>query len=135
MLYVGLYTTRTIRRGSRCSASKAFIRPVKNRENLHIAMNAYSQKWLNCLIPSSRNYCCANRPTILLHSRSKIIINEETRRAEGVKVYRDKNYLKIFARKEIIVSGGSINTPQLLMLSGIGPKDHLEEHGREICLN
>lgn len=35
----------------------------------------------------------------------------------------------VYARKEIILSGGSINSPQLLMISGIGPAQHLKDHG------
>jgi choline dehydrogenase len=42
---------------------------------------------------------------------------------------RTANKITIAAKKEIVLSGGAINTPQLLMLSGIGPKDHLAQHG------
>jgi len=39
---------------------------------------------------------------------------------------------RIYANKEIILSGGSINSPQLLMLSGVGPADHLKDKGIEV---
>lgn len=49
--------------------------------------------------------------------------------AEGV-LYEHKGVQRIIkARKEVIVSGGTIASPQILMLSGIGPKEHLEEVG------
>ncbi|XP_069988964.1 glucose dehydrogenase [FAD, quinone] [Penaeus vannamei] len=92
----------TIRRGSRCSTSKAFIRPVRLRKNLHVAMYSFV---------------------------TKILIDEYTKRAYGVKFLRNGRAHVAHARKEIIVSAGAINSPQLLMLSGIGPKNHLYSHG------
>ncbi|CAH2093800.1 unnamed protein product [Euphydryas editha] len=59
-----------------------------------------------------------------------VIIEPENKRAYGVKIRHKSGVLKdIFAKKEVILSAGSIATPQLLMLSGIGPKSHLEEMG------
>lgn len=92
----------TIRRGSRCSTAKAFLRPVRLRRNLHTAMNAQV---------------------------TKIIIDPKTKRATGVEFWRDGRKQKVKARKEVILSAGSINSAQLLMLSGIGPREHLEEMG------
>ncbi|XP_037785337.1 glucose dehydrogenase [FAD, quinone]-like [Penaeus monodon] len=92
----------TIRRGSRCSTSKAFIRPVRLRKNLHVAMYSFV---------------------------TKILIDEYTKRAYGVKFLRNGRAHVAHARKEIILSAGAINSPQLLMLSGIGPKNHLYSHG------
>ncbi|CAL8075089.1 unnamed protein product [Orchesella dallaii] len=91
----------TIRRGSRCSAAKAFIRPVRNRPNLHIAMNSHAMK---------------------------VLINERNQ-AYGVRFKREGKVYSVFARREVILSSGAINTPQLLMLSGIGPAPHLAEMG------
>lgn len=90
----------TIRRGSRCSTAKAFLRPVRLRRNLHIALNSQV---------------------------TKILINSK-RRAYGVQFIRNGMKYTIKASKEVIVSAGSINSPQLLMLSGIGPASHLAEH-------
>ncbi|XP_076181717.1 glucose dehydrogenase [FAD, quinone] [Ptiloglossa arizonensis] len=89
----------TIRRGSRCSTAKAFLRPVKNRENLHIAMNSQVLR---------------------------VLFNAD-RRATGVEMLRDGRQQIVRVRREVVLSAGAINSPQLLMLSGIGPKEHLAE--------
>ncbi|XP_015180329.1 PREDICTED: glucose dehydrogenase [FAD, quinone]-like isoform X2 [Polistes dominula] len=91
----------TIRRGSRCSSAKAFLRPVKNRPNLHVALN-----------------------TQVL----KVLFNDE-KRATGIEFLRYGLKQTVKVRREIILSAGAINSPQLLMLSGIGPREHLEELG------
>jgi len=49
--------------------------------------------------------------------------------ATGVLVKRNGQTFVVRARKEVILSAGAINSPQLLMLSGIGPRQHLEEMG------
>ena len=91
-----------MRRGMRCSTSKAFLRPIRLRKNLHIS--------------------------ILSHV-TKVLIDENTKRAYGVEFSKNGKIYHVRARKEIILSAGAINSPQLLMLSGIGPKRHLEEFG------
>jgi len=92
----------TIRRGSRCSTSKAFLRPIRHRKNLHIAMGAFT---------------------------TKILIDPNTQTAYGVRFKRNGHMYEVRARKEVILSAGALNTPQLLMLSGIGPKWHLDQLG------
>ncbi|UXI22568.1 YEATS domain-containing protein 4 [Sarcoptes scabiei] len=71
-----------------------------------------------------------NKLTILTRSKVRRILFDENRRAIGV-IYSDKNGQRLvqYARREIILSSGPINTPQILMLSGIGPSDHLNEIG------
>ena len=91
----------TIRRGARCSTSKAFLRPVRDRPNLHIVTFAYVTR----------------------------ILFDHRKRAIGVQFDRFTVTNVVFARREIIISAGSVNTPQLLMLSGIGPSEHLHSHG------
>lgn len=91
----------TIRRGARCSTSKAFLQPARGRPNLHVVTFSYV---------------------------TKILFNTEYR-AVGVKFERFALQHVVHARKEVIVSAGSINSPQLLMLSGIGPADHLRSLG------
>jgi choline dehydrogenase-like flavoprotein len=49
--------------------------------------------------------------------------------AYGVEIIKDNKKFLIYANKEVILSSGSVNSPVLLMLSGIGPKEHLEKHG------
>jgi choline dehydrogenase len=50
-------------------------------------------------------------------------------KATGVMFVKDNLSYEVSARREVIVSGGAINSPRLLMLSGIGPKNHLKEVG------
>ncbi|XP_063238458.1 glucose dehydrogenase [FAD, quinone]-like [Bacillus rossius redtenbacheri] len=92
----------TMRRGSRCSTAKAFLRPARLRRNLDVA---------------------------LLSHVTKVLIDPATRRAYGVELVRDRRKHTVLARKEVILSAGTINTPQLLMLSGVGPAAHLREVG------
>ncbi|CAG8955409.1 hypothetical protein HYFRA_00010273 [Hymenoscyphus fraxineus] len=78
-------------------------------------------------ITSASSYL-ANKPTnleILTDSGVTRIIFE-SKRAIGVQTIDGKT---ILARKEVIVSGGALNTPQILMLSGVGPAEELERHG------
>lgn len=91
-----------IRNGRRCSAAKAFLRSVHHRQNLFISMNT--------------------RVT-------RILIDPKTKVAYGVEFVKRKKTFRVFARKEVILSAGPIASPQLLMLSGVGPRDHLEELG------
>ncbi|XP_026685748.1 glucose dehydrogenase [FAD, quinone] [Diaphorina citri] len=92
----------TMRRGNRCSTAKAFLSPVKHRKNLHVAL------WSHV---------------------TRVMIDPNSRRAYGVEYLRDGRLHKVFARKEVILSAGALNSPQLLMLSGIGPREHLAEIG------
>lgn len=67
---------------------------------------------------------------ILPESRAtKILIDSETKRAYGVEFVRNRIKYTVKARKEVILSAGPIASPQLLMLSGVGPKNHLNTHG------
>jgi choline dehydrogenase-like flavoprotein len=62
-----------------------------------------------------------------MHSRVlKIIIDPITKQATAVRFEKNGQVYQIQATKEIILSSGSVNSPQLLMLSGIGPEDHLK---------
>ncbi|XP_065201439.1 glucose dehydrogenase [FAD, quinone]-like [Planococcus citri] len=90
----------TTRKGRRCSASKAYLKSVKFRRNLHVSIQS--------------------RVT-------KILIDPQTKNAYGVEFVKKRRKRVVFARKEVILSAGSLNSPQLLMLSGIGPKEHLKE--------
>lgn len=90
----------TTRRGSRCSTAKAFLRPARNRPNLHISMNSQV---------------------------TRIMIDPITKIAFGVEFVREGKIYHIRASKEVILSGGSINSPQTLMLSGIGERNQLQK--------
>ena len=92
-----------VRKGTRWSTAKAFLGPTKFRENLHVAKHAHV---------------------------TRILINDQTKTAYGVEFKnKDRNIVSVKFRKEVILSAGSINSPQILMLSGIGPQEHLEEIG------
>ncbi|XP_042913595.2 glucose dehydrogenase [FAD, quinone]-like, partial [Parasteatoda tepidariorum] len=91
----------TTRNGRRCSTSKAFLIPAEDRLNLDIVTDALV---------------------------TKILINKDLA-AYGVKVDIGGHEYEIFSEKEVIVSSGTYNSAQLLMLSGIGPKYHLERLG------
>jgi choline dehydrogenase len=88
--------------GRRHSAYKAFIEPFLKRRNLHIMLNTRV---------------------------SKVLIDPVSRIAYGVEYIRKKRRHKIIARREVILSAGSFHSPQLLMLSGIGPKEDLQRIG------
>ena len=86
--------------GERCSAARAYITPIKDRSNLHIITHANAQR-----------------------------IALEGRKAVGVHYQREGQEVLVRARREVLLSAGAFGSPQLLMLSGIGPQAHLQEHG------
>lgn len=90
-----------MRDGKRCSTAKAFLRPARNRKNLHVA----------------------------LHSHVHRILIDDAKRAYGVLFERYNRLLRVNARKEIILCAGAIGSPQILMLSGVGDRDHLKQVG------
>ena len=98
-LGTGLYQV-TQRRGRRWTTADGYINPARKRSNFNVMTN-----------------------TLVLRVRI------QNGAAVGVEVERDGKPGFIRATKEVILSAGAINTPQLLMLSGIGPADHLAEHG------
>ena len=101
----GFFQTTT-RRGRRASTAFSYLRPAKNRSNLRIETSALAQR-----------------------------IIFEGRRARAVEYRQDGNLRTARARKEILVSGGAYNSPQLLQLSGIGPAELLKQHGIEVVLD
>lgn len=90
----------TVGGGRRCSAANAYLRPAMTRANLTVRTEALA---------------------------SQVIF--EGRRAVGVRYRRGQADHVARARREVIVSGGPINSPQLLKLSGVGPAAELAEHG------
>jgi choline dehydrogenase len=99
---VGWYQV-TQRKGRRWSAADAYLKPAMSRENLTV--------FTDSLV-------------------TRVVI--EAGRAIGVTYLRSGEHLTAYANAEVILSGGAVNSPQLLMLSGIGPADHLADHGVEI---
>ncbi|XP_036345570.1 glucose dehydrogenase [FAD, quinone]-like [Rhagoletis pomonella] len=97
------YVQANTQRGRRHSAYRAYIEPIRyQRKNLRI---------------------------VTMTRVTRVLIDPVTKRATGVElVYRNK-YYKVRARKEVILSAGAFNSPQLLMLSGVGPADNLKAIG------
>lgn len=93
----------TVRDGARCSAAKAYLRPAMKRPNL----------------------------AVVTHGMAEGIVMEG-KRAVGIRYRRAGQPHVARARREVILSGGPINSPQLLMLSGIGPAAELRCHGIDI---
>ena len=93
----------TVGLGRRSSAAQAYLRPSLKRKSLKVFSN-----------------------TLV----TRILI--EGKRAVGIEVFRKGDTQKIFATKEVILCAGAISTPQILMLSGVGPIDHLRDLGIDI---
>ena len=90
----------TIRNGRRSSSAAAYLKPARKRKNLTIETRAHATR-------------------ILLQGT----------RATGVEYLQGTNLKRAHAAREVIVASGTFNTPQLLMLSGIGPAAHLRASG------
>ncbi|ORW02455.1 GMC family oxidoreductase [Mycobacterium kyorinense] len=95
-------TVVTQRRGARWSTADAYLKPVLRRKNLDVLTEATATRVLF-----------------------------DGNRATGVEFDQDGQRRIAHARREVVLCGGAINTPQLLMLSGIGDSDHLDEHSIE----
>lgn len=97
---------QTIHNGRRVSASSAYLDPVRDRKNLDVRTGAFAER-------------------ILM----------DARRATGVCYRRGRTAFSAHARKEVIVCAGAINSPQLLMCSGIGPAEHLNSVGAPVLID
>lgn len=74
-----------------------------------------------------------SRPNLFIQLEAHVTkIHIENQRAVGVEFVQSGEKKKVRANKEVIVSAGTYNSPQLLMLSGIGPKEHLESMGIKV---
>ncbi|OAN18148.1 GMC family oxidoreductase [Photobacterium jeanii] len=98
---VGYYQVTQVN-GQRCSTAVGYLRPSEQRSNLTVITDALTTK--------------------VLFSGKKAV---------GIEYEQNGHRQQITAKKEVILSGGAINSPQLLMLSGIGDKDELAQHGIE----
>jgi choline dehydrogenase-like flavoprotein len=90
--------------GERWSAAKAYITPHRNRPNL----------------------------TVITHAHTSKVLMEDSGgqpRAVGVQYLHNDKTLEVRARREVVLSSGAFGSPQILMLSGIGPAEHLRAHG------
>jgi choline dehydrogenase len=99
---VGYHQTTTAN-GKRCSTAKGYLHPVMDRPNLRVITGALAQR-----------------------------ITFAGRRATGVDFTQDNLPFTVRVRREVILCGGAINSPQLLLLSGVGPQAQLAAHGIEV---
>lgn len=90
----------TSKNGVRFSTARAYLRPARDRENLHI---------------------------LLKTNAARVLIDPLTKIAEGVEIINSKTGKRrqISASKEIVLSGGAIGSPHILLLSGVGPQEDL----------
>jgi choline dehydrogenase len=101
----GFFQTTT-RQGRRASTAVAYLRPAKGCSNLHVETSAQAQR-----------------------------IVFAGRRADAVEYRKEGRLRRARARKEVLVSSGAYNSPQLLQLSGVGPADLLRKHGIDVVLD
>ncbi|KAI5695689.1 hypothetical protein M8J75_001924 [Diaphorina citri] len=90
----------TIQFGRRFSASQAFLRPIVERPNFHVMKKA----------------------RVL-----KVLIDPNTKRVFGVEFMKNNKKRVVYAKKEVVLSAGAFFSPHLLLLSGIGPREQLEQ--------
>ncbi|HSU06267.1 MAG TPA: choline dehydrogenase [Acetobacteraceae bacterium] len=93
----------TVRGMRRCSAARGYLRPVMSRRNLKVEIKALAHR-----------------------------VMFEGKRAVGVEFSQHGAIRRIRARREVILSGGSLNSPQLLQLSGVGPGELLQSLGIQV---
>lgn len=94
------YLQASSKNGWRQTAAKAFLSRIKDRPNLDISLRSWA---------------------------TKLLFNGHHDHVKGVKFYRNRHEYNVKVRKEVIVSAGAFQSPKLLMLSGIGPADHLAD--------
>ena len=94
---------QTVHNGQRWSTANAYLKPALKRPNVDMIR------------------CMARR----------VIFNDQ-KRAIGVEVERQGNIEIIYADREVVLAASSINSPKILMLSGVGPAAHLAEHGVDV---
>ncbi|GAB4233834.1 MAG: choline dehydrogenase [Methyloligellaceae bacterium] len=97
------YIQQTTRNGLRCSTAVGYLRPAKKRPNLTVVTRAHTQRILF-----------------------------DGKRAVGVEYVTPSGIARAYAGREVVLSAGAIGSPQILMLSGVGPAAHLRDHGIDV---
>ena len=100
------YFQVTEKNGLRCSAAVGYLKPIKNRKNLKTITKAHVKN-----------------------------INFDKKKAVGISYWKDNQLIKAKAKKEVILSAGSIGSPHILQASGIGDVSKIKNHGIEIINN
>ena len=90
-------------RGRRASSARAYLKPVLHRPNLEVMQGALT---------------------------TRVLV--ENQRAIGIELRRGPEKRRVYADREVILCGGTYNSPQLLMLSGFGAADELRQHGIDV---
>lgn len=101
------FVQSTVANGTRQSTNFAYLYPISGRKNLHVKKGSQVTK----------------------------LLIDDAKNVYGVKFQSHGQTITVKASKEVILSAGAINTPQILMLSGIGPSKHLKEIGIETVVN
>jgi 4-pyridoxate dehydrogenase len=96
----------TIRDGRRSSTANAYLKPARGRKNLTVVTNAHTTR-----------------------------VTLDGTRARGVEYRHGESTQSATASREVIMAAGTFNTPQLLMLSGVGPAEHLHSFGINVAAN
>lgn len=94
------YLQSSTKNGWRQTAARAYLSPVKNKRNLDISLRSWA---------------------------TKLLFNSHGDQVKAVRFVRNKREFTVRVRKEVILSAGAFQSPKLLMLSGIGPEEHLNE--------
>lgn len=95
-----------VKNGERVSSNRGYLYPIKNsRRNLMVSKNSLVKK---------------------------VLVDKKTKKAKGVMLVKDGEDIEIKVKKEVILSAGALRSPQLLMLSGIGPKKQLQKFEIEV---
>ncbi|KAJ8686546.1 hypothetical protein QAD02_022340 [Eretmocerus hayati] len=95
----------TAKNGERWSTNRAYLHPAKSRSNLFLTRNSHV---------------------------NKVLVDKESKIAYGVQFTKFGEDFEVRARKEVVLSAGAIKSPKILMLSGIGPKSHLENFNIDV---
>ncbi|MEV5070548.1 GMC family oxidoreductase N-terminal domain-containing protein [Microbacterium sp. LMI12-1-1.1] len=103
-------------RSARSSTADVYLRPAKRRSNLRVVTGAHVRR-------------------VTFGAPAGDESGARRTRTTGVYVDIDGITRHVRARREVILSGGAVNTPQLLMLSGVGPAAHLAEHGIDVLVD
>ena len=90
--------------GQRCSNARAYLEEAAGRKNLTIRTGVQATR-------------------VLLDGK----------RAVGVRVFESGRYVDVLAHREVVLTAGAIGSPQLLLLSGIGPKEEIQRHGLQVA--
>ncbi|XP_076624423.1 glucose dehydrogenase [FAD, quinone]-like [Colletes latitarsis] len=136
------FSHATVRDGLRCSTAKGYLRSARNRKNLDISTNTFVEKILvrkgeytaPRKLQSRQQYPYGwgvsetlNKELLYLLILGFRFADGDVKTAYGVQFTVGGESYKVNATREVILSAGALQSPQLLMLSGIGPKKHLED--------